>query len=82
MLFCSKMPYGQLLGITFPSVLAMLYRLLNTSAWMGGNGWDSRRWKREQLECFHPCVGSQTALDCHCFRTSFSKSQWEFFGCK
>lgn len=38
MLFCSKMPYGQLLGIIFPSLLAILYRLLNISAWMGGSG--------------------------------------------
>lgn len=35
---CSKMPYGQLLGIIFLSTLAILYRLLYISAQMGGNG--------------------------------------------
>lgn len=33
----SKMPYGQLLGIILPSMIAVLYRLLNTSAQTGGN---------------------------------------------
>lgn len=35
---CSKMPYGQLLGIIFPSMLATLYRLLNINAQTEGNG--------------------------------------------
>lgn len=33
---CSKMPYGQLLSIILPSMLAILYRLLNISVQTGG----------------------------------------------
>lgn len=35
---CSKMPYGQLLGIIFPSMLAILHRWLNITAQTGSNG--------------------------------------------
>lgn len=64
----SKMPYGQLLGIILPSMIAVLYRLLNTSAQTGGNSRNSMLWKRDQLGCFHPCVSNQAALEFYCFR--------------